>query len=281
MTLTDLLSNFYAPYAAAGIIGLLIGWLFTRIGWRRRINEAEERAAELDAQRRRIERQSAESIEKAARLESSATAAEEQLAELRGKAESLAAELAAAQEEKADLAAQLEACASETADLKMQLALQQDAPPEGDPELVRAGEEVELAQPQPEPSVSATEMEQLRAELDQARARADKADQAAMSKDTALTEAYERAVALQRQLDEREKKLAAAQAELEGLRHEIAALSDVKEEMEFRIQRARADAAGELASLTSTMMKLKDDALHEANARIAELTKELEQARDS
>ena len=61
----------------------------------RTAREAEERAAELDAQRRRIERQSAESIEKAARLESSATAAEEQLAELRGKAESLAAGVAA------------------------------------------------------------------------------------------------------------------------------------------------------------------------------------------
>ena len=49
----------------------------------------------------------------------------------------------------------------------------------------------------------------------------------------------------------------------------------LKNELEDRLQRARGDVAGEMAVLTSTMMKMKDDALAAANMRIADLTNQL------
>lgn len=276
MNFTELMSYPYFPYAAGGIVGLLIGWLFTRIGWRRRIHQAEERVAELESTRRRTERESADAIEQTNRLRRTAQTAEEQLAELRSKVSALEADLTTAQEQKTAAEVSLEAHAGETADLKMQLAAQQE-----ELEAARSAPPVNLedAAPSPQQTALVAEVERLHQELSLARARAEKADQAAINKDTALVEAYARAVFLQRQSEEREAKLAAAQTELEKLHHEVAGLSNIKEEMESRIQRARADAAGELAALTSTMMKLKDDALSQANARIAELAKELEQAR--
>jgi hypothetical protein len=45
--------------------------------------------------------------------------------------------------------------------------------------------------------------------------------------------------------------------------------------MERRLERSRADVAGELATLTSTMIKMKEGALNDANTRIAQLEAEL------
>jgi hypothetical protein len=52
-------------------------------------------------------------------------------------------------------------------------------------------------------------------------------------------------------------------------------LTNLKSDLESKLSRARADVAAELALLTSTMIKMKEQALGEANAKITTLTGEL------
>ena len=105
--------------------------------------------------------------------------------------------------------------------------------------------------------------------------RADAVEKTVAGKDTALSEAYQRVVVLQRQIQQREEQLSADQGELEILRGEVTRLSNLQDDMERRLERSRADVAGELATLTSTMIKMKEGALNDANARIAQLEAEL------
>ena len=74
---------------------------------------------------------------------------------------------------------------------------------------------------------------------------------------------------------DRERTLVETQVELDKANASVSALTASKTELEDRLQRARGDVASEMAALTSTMIKMKDDALSSANARIAELTKQL------
>jgi chromosome segregation ATPase len=115
--------------------------------------------------------------------------------------------------------------------------------------------------------------------LDVLRAELAVAKQSLEQKDTALDTAFARAAEVQRQFHESEMKLSSAEAEIESLRLEIESLSSQKAESEARVQRARGEVAGELALLTSTMIKLREDTLSQANARIATLTKELDALR--
>jgi polyhydroxyalkanoate synthesis regulator phasin len=55
----------------------------------------------------------------------------------------------------------------------------------------------------------------------------------------------------------------------------VAALSATKADLEDRLQKARGEVASEMAALTSTMIKMKDEELLAANSRIAELTRQL------
>jgi hypothetical protein len=59
------------------------------------------------------------------------------------------------------------------------------------------------------------------------------------------------------------------------LKATVAALSATKADLEDRLQKARGDVASEMAALTSTMIKMKDEELLAANTRIAELTRQL------
>ena len=99
------------------------------------------------------------------------------------------------------------------------------------------------------------------------------------AKDTALNEAYRNIVLLQGQMHERDKMIVAATSELSSTKSNLASMTTVKDELESRLHRARGDVAGEMALVTSTMIKLKEDALNQANARIALLTQELEALR--
>ena len=120
-----------------------------------------------------------------------------------------------------------------------------------------------------------TAHEEAATELAALKAKAGDAIHSMGTKEAALSEAYQRITNLQRVLEEREMALTAATTELDGLRDDVRRLGLLKTELEDRLQRARGDVAGEMAVLTSTMVKMKDDALTAANARIVDLTNQL------
>ena len=99
------------------------------------------------------------------------------------------------------------------------------------------------------------------------------------NKEVALNEAYLRAVRLQRELMEHQSLLADTQTELAEARRNVTALSGINSDLDNKLQNARGDVAGELALLTSTMLRMKEEALNQANHRIAALTAELEAMR--
>ena len=120
------------------------------------------------------------------------------------------------------------------------------------------------------------EREQLSAEVAKVQDSSEQALQSISSKDAALNESYQRVANLQRVLEERDTALAAAQSELSTLRTDVSSLNNIKAELEDRLQKTRGDVAGEMAVLTSTMIKMKEDQITTANARIAELMNQLD-----
>ena len=295
MDMTGLANNPIVIGIIAGIIGILIGWFFTRRGWRSRAEEAESRAADLAATQKREEREMGESSEQVEQLQASLKAAQDELEKMRAKASELETEVESAHSEQSEADSvqseadsNAEARASESSDLQMQISLLQE---EFDAATQNAASELEQARMEAE-TLAATkvaleaelsalreEVENEQGEMHALRAQAEESGQAAKNKEIALSEAYDHAVVVQRQLEQREEEFGVAQSELESLRTEIAALTKTKVELEQRVQRSRSDVAGDLAVLTSTMLKLKDEALEESNARIAELTKEVETLR--
>ena len=99
------------------------------------------------------------------------------------------------------------------------------------------------------------------------------------NKEVALNEAYLRAVKLQRELMEHQTLLAETQTELAEARRNLSSLSTYNSDLEGKLQNARGEVAGELALLTSTMLRMKEEALNQANQRNAALTAELESMR--
>lgn len=74
----------------------------------------------------------------------------------------------------------------------------------------------------------------------------------------------------------REQELAARTLELDQTRFDLGIANSMKADLETKLQRVRADVASELAMLSSSALKLKDDAINEANARINALAHELD-----
>lgn len=103
--------------------------------------------------------------------------------------------------------------------------------------------------------------------------------QALAGKDTALNEAYAQVAALQREVQEREAALFAAQTTIDTLKIDLKAAAQSKAELENKLHRARGDVAAEMALVTSTMLKIKDEALNQATARIAQLTNDIDTLR--
>jgi len=122
-------------------------------------------------------------------------------------------------------------------------------------------------------------LEGISADLAAARANVESLTETIASKDTALTEAYARAVRLQRDVTDQQGQLASTQSELGSLKRNVATLTNTTHDLEYRLQDARGEVANELAVLTSTMLRAKDEQLAKANATIEGLYAQLSELR--
>lgn len=267
----------WMPLVVALVLGFILGWLLTGLAPRRKNTAYEAQIADLESRSRKSERELTDVRKERDGLKSSVAAGENSLKDVRGKLGATQTDLQKLGEEKSTFEAEVQARNIEVADLKMQLALLQDQL-----EKTKGGAAAEaeslrttLQGHVDELDTLAAERNSLSAEVAAVKSSAEQAMQSLSAKDAALNESYQRVVNLQRVLEDRDAALAAAQSELSTLRTDVASLNNIKAELEDRLQKARGDVAGEMAVLTSTMIKMKEDQLTMANVRIAELMNEL------
>ncbi len=268
MTDWQMVVSTYWPYLlVAGVIGLIIGWLLTWLVGRGPKKELEAAMEQIQARLRKSEQDLADARKQADALKTDLAAGEANLASARS-------ELEALKQEQANAVALLQE--RQAAALALESDLDQARMAAA---TTRESLEAIIENLTADKLTLQGQLEAAQVELASMKALAEANAQALASKDTALNEAYMRAVILQRDLQEREKMLMAAQSELDALKIDLLAATQRKEELENKLHRARGDVAGEMALVTTTMLKMKDDALNQANARIAMLTKEIEALR--
>jgi chromosome segregation ATPase len=285
------ISTYWMPLLIALVLGFILGWLLTGLSPRRKNAAYEAQIADLESRSRKTERDLTDVRKQADQYKGTAAATESTLNDVRNQLTAAEASLQKVAEERAGFEADVQSRNIEVADLKMQLALLQDqfdkakSSDAADTEALRSGLDSRLAEIAAltaardsvvtERDQAAAERDQVTAELASVRSSSEEAMKSLTSKDAALNESYQRVVNLQRVLEDRDAALAAAQAELSAVRTDVASLNSMKAELEDRLQKVRGDVAGEMAVLTSTMVKLKEEQLATANARIAELMQEL------
>jgi chromosome segregation ATPase len=274
--------NMYWPYLlGAGVIGLIIGWFLTWLVSRNRSQAYEARIRDLDSKASKARQELSEANSKVQALqndlkESQATSAKTRtdLTDLQQQKATVDSHLQQYRQQYAGLRNKLEKVQEEGAQAAEALQADIDALTAEKEGLLVDVEALGVEKAELQASV-----EQLQGELDQVRGVAEANAKAVVSKDNALNEAYERAVILQREVQERQKMLVSLQSELDTAKVDLSTLSSRNTELDDRLHRARGDVAGEMALVTTTMIKMKDEALNQANARIAVLTKELETLR--
>jgi chromosome segregation ATPase len=271
------ITTYWLPLLISLVLGFILGWLLTGLSPRRRNAEYEAQLADLESKARRTERELTDSRKQVDNFKSSLLTTENTLSDVRQQLGTAQADVQRLGDEKAQLENDIQSRNIETADLKMQMALLNDQFDKtrsvglSEIDLVRG----ELDAVNAQLAEVTADRDSVAAEYAAVRGNSETALQALSNKDAALNEAYQRAVNLQRALEDREAVVTTTTTELSSLRTEVAALNSIRAELEDRLQKARGDVAGEMAVLTSTMIKLKEDQLITANARLAELTNEL------
>ncbi len=259
----------WAPLVVALVLGYLLGWLLTGLPARRRATENDARVTELEGRHRKADRDLNELRRESEPLRSRLAALQTDLDEARTRTADLEKSRAALEEERDALRA---AHAADEAEPEAEPA-EDDAAAGDGPAAEERGQD---ADPNADPDAGAApSIEAGFAAL----ARAPEAIQGPSSQEVALREAYNRLAELQHALEERDQAVAYQHAELERVRAELLTAQASLRELEARHIRAREDVASELAVLASTMIKMKDDALARADARISTLNAELEAAR--
>ena len=291
----------WVPLLVALVLGYLIGWLLTGMSPARRVRELEARNADLEGKQRKNDRELADARSDNTKTKGSLTTALADLEAERTKAKGLEAKVAALEEAAEEPAA---AASDDARDLAAagDAGDTGDTLDAGDSDDFESNEEVLLAEAvlqalekavdgemggaegndaaalTRQPAAVALAPDQI-AESFSAVARTPAAIETDKAREIALTEAYSRAARLQEELEQRDKVLSMRQAELESVKAELLTSNAARHELDNRLVRAREDVASELAVLASTMIKMKDEALTRAEARIAALNLELDALR--
>lgn len=242
MDFSNITQEQWLIFGGAALIVLILGWLIGYLPGRGARKQLEARVAEVETKLKSTSQNLADAQAQAQSLQSSVTSSGADLADAKNKLSTIQVDYQTLQDEKTAREAEVADLSQDVSDLTSRLAQSQD-------ELTKMTVNVEAM------------------------------TQNLAVKDTALNEAYRNIVLLQGQMHERDKMIVAATSELSSTKSNLASMTTVKDELESRLHRARGDVAGEMALVTSTMIKLKEDALNQANARIALLTQELEALR--
>lgn len=249
MTLQAWLTAYWQPLLIGAVLGLILGWLI--FGLRSRGRQRELEASLQGAQ-------------------SKLTSTEKALNDAKQQAQTAQANLGAADANLAQARNQLVAWQTSYQTLQDEKLAVDSQVKLGDDRYLGVQQEKELLQ---------ATLEGTSLDLSKARQDLEAAAETIANKDTALNEAYVRAVRLQRDLSEQQQVVASTQTELVSLKREVAMLGATNQDLDKKLHNARGEVAGELAVLTSTMLKVKDEALAQANATIALLTAQLEEMR--
>lgn len=239
----------WQPLLLSLVIGFILGWLLLGLPPRGRARKLEESNAELEAKVRKQERELGDARKESQTLRGSLTSSEDALNLAKN-------QLAEAADAKAALEEQLAAANGELDNVKANLASA----------LAEGG------------TISAA-LDRTTSDFAQYRRQTDEAIQTVASKDSALQESFNQIHALRQQIDETNATIATLQADLAQSQAEQANLSATKADLEKKLVRAREDVAGELAVFSSTMIKMKDDALNDALARVASLSSQIDALR--
>ncbi len=232
------------------LLGFVLGWVVLALPVRRRAEAAEAQVADLDAKVRKSESELVAAQRQAEGWQASLNSYESSLSEARSQLSAMRVQVQSLDEERSALAADLAARNSQADDLQKQLSQFQY-------ELAGVSD------------AAANQSAALQTQLELA-------SQTLHGKDAALREAYGYLGSLQRDLDGRGQALIAAEKQVTDLRRDLSEIEQQRADLENRLQSVRNEVAGELALLTSAMIRMKEDQLGAANARIANLTRQLE-----
>ena len=294
----------WQPLLIGFLVGFVLAWLIIGLPARRRSDRYQSSAEDFERQLSSANKTLAESRKKEQDLQASVTTLKNDLAQTSSQVSALKQDTVVREEEltayKKDLAArdadlaardadlaakndELAARNSELIDLKFQFATLRTA--------VQQAQEAFTTQLEPlqvRAQTLSTENANLKANLegisgDLAMSRADieTMTQTLANKDTALTEAYARAVRLQRDLGEQQNQVIASQSEVSTLRRQVGTLSTTNRDLDNRLTDARGEVANELAVLTSTMLRAKDEQLAKANATVEGLYAQLNELKSA
>lgn len=270
MDISTWLSTYWQPLLIGGVIGLIFGWLVFYLPMRGRVKRHEAEAADLYSKLASSEKAANDARQLADNAQTDLQAQQVRFNSAQGQIAALQADLDATLSQKDALDASI---LERSGQIDQQLALNEQLRSD------YASLFAQFEQAQQERNAYKATLETTTVDLGSARSELASSADALANKEVALNEAYLRAVKLQRELMEHQSLLAATQTELSDLRRDVASLSSLNSDLEGKLQNARGEVAGELALLTSTMLRMKEDSLNQANHRIAALTAELEAMR--
>ncbi len=270
MDISTWLSTNWQPLLIGAVIGLILGWLVFYLPMRGRVKRHEAEAADLYNKLASSDKAVKEARQLAEDAQADLQTQQVRLNSTQGQIAALQADLEATKSQKDALDASI---LERSAGLDQQLALNEQLRND------YAGLFAQFEQAQRERDAYKATLEATTVDLGATRGELASSADALANKEVALNEAYLRAVKLQRELMEHQSLLAATQTELSDLRRDVGTLSSLNTDLEGKLQNARGEVAGELALLTSTMLRMKEESLNQANHRIAALTAELEAMR--
>ncbi len=270
MDISTWLTTYWQPLLIGAVLGLILGWLFLARPLQGRIKRQEAEASDLN--------------NKLASSDKAAKEARQQVEDARTDLQTQQVRLNSAQGQIAALQADLEAVNSQKEALDasfMERSGQMDQEQALNEQLRGdyAALFAQFEQTQQERDAFKSSLEAATVDLGATRNELASSADVLANKEIALNEAYLRAVKLQRELMEHQSLLADTQSELAELRRDVTSLSSLNADLDGKLQNARGEVAGELALLTSTMLRMKEESLNQANHRIAALTAELEAMR--